>query len=910
MVSAPNGFFYRNLVWYDLPRGDALLVKGFRISLQDLSGAGVELINSFHSAMSNLLFSLPDGLHMQSQWRVTSDYRDALEPFQQRTSETAVNDWSRFSREEIFYRLSEQAERGQLRREEHILWFSKHVPTPLGRVLSTAASVERHIEMLAEREDTAFGHLQRALQQSFGSFGQVTPLSEEEHFLNYRNFLNPSLRLQTREAALKEFDPEATIQDLTFRSDGIALHDEHASFHFAGHYHTLFAISRWPARVRPLDVLAITQLPFNDYVITTNVIPQNTRDEISREEKLIERLEGDFQSERKRHLLTAKQRKEQKVDQLAGGYTRLFSTLQIVRVWDRTLDGLITKCEMMKAAISDLGAQYYHVTRGSTARNLFMQTWPGFTRSKYRGFDLETSNHSLAALLPFSSTFTGQLENAEALFHGSTRNVVGLKTFAGATPQHMLVLGGTGAGKSVFMNVLLSQTEPDYHRTVIIEEGFSYATYTRTLGAEPIVLQLDGELTINYLDTNGLPLTHQHIGTAAALCLQMVGVSDSADVNKLRLGQLGEYINQAYDDAAGDWLMANPEKTIDLQRLGFALEKWRAQRMPGGSTFLDAWLDFLNVRRESPQAADDFLALADADEILAWAKTRDGETTWQRLIFAEWSHGDYANLTHSTIHMALRYSPMPHHDRKEINWLADMLGIWTRETGQRGKFFDGISNLDLKQRVLHFELSLIPESAADFKAAAGFLLNNVVRHTIMTDPRSWRKRIIFEEAPRFFNVPGGEDIVAASYATYRKYSTWLVAVAQQLSQIPEKLRPVLIGNSQLKIIFRQQSSADLELLARELRLPAVTVEAIRNHPSPEHLPASDRYSSCTCWSGQADRSLNGTIRVYACPEMLYLASSDGDVHEERAKALKDWPKVMDGILAEVAKRQAKAPQNS
>src|SRR6187431_655797 len=154
MVSAPNGYFYRDLVWYDLPRGDALLVKGFLIALQDVSGAGVDLINDFHSAMSNLLFALPDGLHMQSQWRVTSDYRDALGPYKERTDGAASNDWSRFSRDEIFFRLTEQMERGQLRREEHILWFSKHVPTPLGRMLSTAGSVERHIAMLADRENT------------------------------------------------------------------------------------------------------------------------------------------------------------------------------------------------------------------------------------------------------------------------------------------------------------------------------------------------------------------------------------------------------------------------------------------------------------------------------------------------------------------------------------------------------------------------------------------------------------------------------------------------------------------------------------------------------------------------------------------------------------------------------------
>ena len=125
MESIPNGHFVDGLVWYDLPRGDALLAKGFRIELGDLSGASIDVLNSFHAAMTNLLFGLPDGVTLQSQWRVTSDYRDALEPYHAETVEKAGNRWTRFVREEFYYRLTEQMERGQLRREEHVLWFSQ-----------------------------------------------------------------------------------------------------------------------------------------------------------------------------------------------------------------------------------------------------------------------------------------------------------------------------------------------------------------------------------------------------------------------------------------------------------------------------------------------------------------------------------------------------------------------------------------------------------------------------------------------------------------------------------------------------------------------------------------------------------------------------------------------------------------
>ncbi len=70
----------------------------------------------------------------------------------------------------------------------------------------------------------------------------------------------------------------------------------------------------------------------------------------------------------------------------------------------------------------------------------------------------------------------------------------------------------SGAGKSVTVCDLLSQTEGYFGYTVIIEEGLSYGIYTATVeeGARPIIIHPDGDLTINYLDTKGLPLTPDH----------------------------------------------------------------------------------------------------------------------------------------------------------------------------------------------------------------------------------------------------------------------------------------------------------------------------------------------------------------------------------------------------------------
>ena len=152
-------------------------------------------------------------------------------------------------------------------------------------------------------------------------------------------------------------------------------------------------------------------------------------------------------------------------------------------------------------------AQYFETALPSTSRQLFYETWPGWTWGRYEHRKLYGESRYIADMLPFCATFTGHLDTAEAIYEGSANNLVGIKTFAGqesnVSPQHAVLLGMSGAGKSVTVCDLLTQTEGYFAYTVIIEEGLSYRIYTATVeeGARPIIIHPDGDLTINYLDT-------------------------------------------------------------------------------------------------------------------------------------------------------------------------------------------------------------------------------------------------------------------------------------------------------------------------------------------------------------------------------------------------------------------------
>lgn len=190
-------------------------------------------------------------------------------------------------------------------------------------------------------------------------------------------------------------------------------------------------------------------------------------------------MAGDYASEKKISLLTVMEKKQKKIHALMQGQTIPFKALFVIRVWDKSKDGLNAKASAIKNAINSMNsAQYFESNLPSTSKNLFFQTWPGWTWGRYEHRKLYSEHRYLADMLPVASTFTGHLKTAEAIYDGPNNNLIGVETFSGSkdnqSPQHAVLLGMSGAGKSVTVCDLLSQTEGYFAYTVIIEEGLSY----------------------------------------------------------------------------------------------------------------------------------------------------------------------------------------------------------------------------------------------------------------------------------------------------------------------------------------------------------------------------------------------------------------------------------------------------
>src|SRR5271166_5859569 len=127
---------------------------------------------------------------------------------------------------------------------------------------------------------------------------------------------------------------------------------------------------------------------FQEYAITMNVFSKRVDKVIEKEEQHIQRLQIDAISERKQSLVTDMVAKQEKVTELQQGKVIPLTCLFAVRLWHRNADQLAARCASLKNAfISMGGAVVHHATIPENARQLFFQTWPGWTFGTYRAFD-------------------------------------------------------------------------------------------------------------------------------------------------------------------------------------------------------------------------------------------------------------------------------------------------------------------------------------------------------------------------------------------------------------------------------------------------------------------------------------------------------------------------------------------
>jgi len=634
-----------------------------------------------------------------------------------------------------------------------------------------------------------------------------------------------------------------------------------------------------------------------------NVFPKRVDKVIEREEQHIQRLQIDAISERKQSLVTDMVAKQEKVTELQQGKVIPLNCLFAVRLWHRNADQLAARCASLKNAfISMGGAVVHHATIPENARQLFFQTWPGWTFGTYRAFDMAAEDSYLADMIPWSATFTGHLEGAEAIYNGARGNLVGIKTRLGNTPQHGVLFGMTGAGKSVIIADLLAQIGHRFGFRLIVEEGLSHAVLTQTQGCEPIIVNPNGNLTINYLDTCEAPLSPMHLAFSAGLCMLFCG-NDGLDGERkaIRHAMIVENLQQLYTDVFSDWIIANEQAAEELRWRAAAIDRYLKLRLRGSQcNFVDAFAAFRDWEVQNPDEASEFTQCLEEEAVAEFAKSPVTSNLVRDLAFAYFRPEQFPS--HSALIEQLLYNPRGgSREREESDRVGKLLRAWSRD-GEKGKLFDGVSNIRIDGRVAHFELGQIPEHATEMRAATNFLVANYGRQKIISMPRAVPKVAIFEEAARTLEIPGGARMIQEYYRQMRKFGCNILAVVQQYDIIKDSpVRGAMIGNSKMFMITSQQSREDAREIGVALGLSDKTVETINSYPLPELMDPKERFSAFTYIANDKVRRLVGTVKNVASRELLYAASSDNETFDQRTASLGSYKNVVTGIIQESEK---------
>lgn len=874
----PDGYFINGILWLEAPgsvKGTVPVAKGFRITPADLRSADNGLQNHLHERLRRLLHILGPERRVQVQWSVDSDYQRELAAYKAITdrADPSADAWSIFVRDLTHSAATRQMEGGQLRRERLTLFVGQEIACQP----PASESQEAFIDRITHAQATEFEQIAHSIRQIFPD-AVVEPLDDIGHYGTIARFLDPGLPAALDLAA--GYYPLASIQEHCAIADFVTPPD--VGFHYGSFYYQIFSLHKWPKATHPGIVRALTSLPFNDYRLTLNIKGRSVSSEITTAENRINRLRTAGKHDNPVSAGAAADDLEGRVRELNSGYLLPFDAQFIVTVWSESKEDLASRATAIKNAIAAMdGAKAYQATDPAHARNLWHQTWPGNLFGDYAAPNIYGEDTFLADLIPWEATFTGDLAEADAIVHGPSRQLVGVQLFApDGTPHHGLVVGTKGSGKSVFLDELLSQAGCRNAYTAIIEEGDSHRTIAQLLGGESLVIRIGSSLTLNYLDTGGLPLTNEHISDCADLLLRMVGLNPDPDINALRRAYLIEYLQQRYQTTYNTWAAAHAAKNQLVARRAVLIAQ-RARSSPELG-LLDHFVELRDLEASDPQQVQSMLAEIPDSEVSRYLTSPTLKRSVRDVAYA-FIDGK-SQPTHSDLVNTLSNSPHPDHVADKVKDLAAFLKAWGRQ-GAFGVLFDGQGNRRLSSRCDHIELGEISEGNTQLKSVIMFLLAAKVRQHVTSLPRTLRKVVLFEEAARFLAADGGSEIVKRFYAQLRKSGCCCIVGLQQYSQIEdEATRSVILGNSGARFFFRQGDPRDLSMLARDsnLSVAAERLVATFQAPAQQRGPRHSQFLySCD------SQPVPGPAAYFASPALLYAAESTGPIYEEKKSALRD-----------------------
>jgi hypothetical protein len=255
-------------------------------------------------------------------------------------------------------------------------------------------------------------------------------------------------------------------------------------------YHAVLALSRWPQRTRPGIVTHLTGLPFLDYAITVNVTPVAGRQEVT------PRGAGHRAPPRRirREAPRVAARRAAQEGAQGGGAQRRFRPAVPRDLFAAGVGADAARRCARKSRRCRRRSTRWTARSPSSARCRPRPRNCSSPRGR-AGRIRPTTTASSTPRTPTSRTccpspprLSGLGSGRGALRRQPRQSRSASAQTVGGSPQHAVLIGMTGAGKSAFVEDLLFQTADHFSHSLLVEEGFSYKRFTEAMGETPIVI--------------------------------------------------------------------------------------------------------------------------------------------------------------------------------------------------------------------------------------------------------------------------------------------------------------------------------------------------------------------------------------------------------------------------------------
>lgn len=854
----PNGYFSKDFILYGSIEKGGSVARGYRLFPPDMSGASEAALTEMHTNLVKYLQAVPLNLWLQWKWRKNSDYIKALTRYKEDSKKFTNPDALRI-RESTYAYFAQRVTDKSLHRE-HLEIYPTIRIAKAAPVLASRAALREFYRTQLEQLAGSFDQIRDELAGAFGNEVRIEAMSREDHYLNTYLWYNRDF-VGTLDDLTPQFNPAKSIHWNCRRTDiGPA---GGGRLFFGGNYHGLLVLKIMGSHTGENMIKHVTKTKFIDYEITVNCEPLDTQKLVEREEAESTTLQAQEVSDAEERGISSPTRKNaitRKGDRIAvlqSGHTRVFNVTFIIQVWAPSETTLAARMTALKQAVIQMkNAQVYDSHLPATALDLLYLTLPGNAFHPYRHRTIEIEDVHLANYIPFSASFTGDLDDPQALWEGTDGALVGARQQKYGVVQTLGVLGMSRSGKSVLFRNYLFQTADFFAVDVIVESGLSHADYTRSYGCEPIIIRRDGNVTLNYLDTGGLPLSAEHLGLAVSQTLHMAGDCgtsvDGRRLTDLRRTYLGYYIRNLYNESFENWLRTNSHRLEQIQREALATHRWAKKlvaenKLTADDTLLAAYSDLRDKLAANDGEAHEFVASIAERDITDFVTSPQTAHLVTNHAFACFKPEEYPQ--HAELHDIVALRPFSRHDAKTVAELGELLRAWTAAEGTYGPLFDGITNRSLDSRVVHFELGATDKTETVLKQAASLTIAGKVRQRIINLPRSIPKRFTWEEFAADLDVPNNDKLAHEMAAQLAKFNCAFTYLVQNYSQFKNSaVCEPLLQNTAQYWIFRQEDPKDVSDLAARIKLPESLQDAITRFPRVVNMAPKDRAASFCYYS--------------------------------------------------------------